>query len=120
MNDMDMLMDLIALGSGIYCFYTWIKLMVTKKLFKNGLLVPKDKEVSDCADEEAFIAYMKPPLAAVAITTMAYGILFLVNDNIAEPFISYPWSLIPLVFVLPPLIWYAVRNGKANREYFGM
>ena len=32
----------------------------------------------------------------------------------------YPWSFIPLVAVLVVLVWYAVCNSRANRDYFGM
>lgn len=90
MNDMTLFLDLILLASGVYCMYTWLRLAVTKHLFKNGLLVPKEKKISDCADEAEYIRYMTPPLAVMAILTLA------------------------------SLVWYAVRNGRANRDYFGM
>lgn len=120
MTEMDMIMDLVVLGSGVYCFYTWIKLLTTKKLFRNGLIVPKDKRIEDCSDEEAYIKYMMPPLATVAFATLAYGILFTVNDCMPQRFLLYPWSLLLLVPVMAALVWYAVRNSKANREYWGM
>ena len=44
MNDMTLFLDLILLASGVYCMYTWLRLAVTKHLFKNGLLVPKEKK----------------------------------------------------------------------------
>ena len=44
----------------------------------------------------------------------------LLNDQLSEPFLPYPWSLVPLVVVLASLVWSAVRNGRANRDYFGM
>ena len=114
------LLDLIALGCGIYCLYTWIKLAVGKKLFQNGLLVPKEKTVKDCLDEKAYIAYITPPLATTAIVTTIYGAFCLLNDTSETPILPLPWSLIPLVAVLGCLVWYAIRNSKANREYFGM
>lgn len=46
MNDMTLFLDLILLASGVYCMYTWLRLAVTKHLFKNGLLVPKEKKIS--------------------------------------------------------------------------
>ena len=55
MNDMTLFLDLILLASGVYCMYTWLRLAVTKHLFKNGLLVPKEKKISDCADEAEYI-----------------------------------------------------------------
>ena len=53
MNDMTLFLDLILIASGAYCMYTFLRLAVTKRLFKNGLLVPKEKKISDCADEAA-------------------------------------------------------------------
>ena len=114
MNDMTLFLDLILLASGVYCMYTWLRLAVTKHLFKNGLLVPKEKKISDCADEAEYIRYMTPPLAVMAILTLAYGVIMLLNDQLSEPFLPYPWSLVPLVVVLASLVWYAVRNGRAN------
>ena len=100
--------------------YTFLRLAVTKRLFKNGLLVPKEKKISDCADEQMYIGYMMPPLAVMAVMTMGYGVCMLLNDLRETPFLPYPWPLVILGAVLASLIWYAVRNSRANREYFGM
>lgn len=70
MNDMTLFLDLILIASGAYCMYTFLRLAVTKRLFKNGLLVPKEKKISDCADEQMYIGYMMPPLAVMAVMTM--------------------------------------------------
>ena len=100
MNDMTLFLDLILMASGAYCMYTFLRLAVTKRLFKNGLLVPKEKKISDCADEQMYIGYMMPPLAVMAVMTMGYGVCMLA--------------------VLGSLVWYAIRNSRANRDYFGM
>jgi len=68
MNDMTLFLDLILIASGAYCMYTFLRLAVTKRLFKNGLLVPKEKKISDCADEQMYIGYMMPPLAVMAVS----------------------------------------------------
>ena len=120
MNDMTLFLDLILIASGAYCMYTFLRLAVTKRLFKNGLLVPKEKKISDCADEQMYIGYMMPPLAVMAVMTMGYGVCMLLNDLRETPFIPYPGPLVILGAVLASLIWYAVRNSRANREYFGM
>ena len=96
MNDMTLFLDLILLASGVYCMYTWLRLAVTKHLFKNGLLVPKEKKISDCADEAEYIRYMTPPLAVMAILTLAYGVIMLLNDQLSEPFLPRapdPWCV---------------------------
>ena len=100
--------------------YTWLKLALGGRLFKNSLLVPKEKAVEDCLDEAGYIAFMKPRIAVLAIVTFIYGVTITLNDNLAEPFMPYPWSFIPLVAVLVVLVWYAVCNSRANRDYFGM
>lgn len=111
MNDMTLFLDLILIASGAYCMYTFLRLAVTKRLFKNGLLVPKEKKISDCADEQMYIGYMMPPLAVMAVMTMGYGVCMLLNDLRETPFLSYPWPLVILAAVLASLIWYAVRNS---------
>ncbi len=82
--------------------------------------MPKEKKISDCADEQMYIGFMMPPLAVMAVMTMGYGVCMLLNDLRETPFLSYPWPLVILAAVLASLIWYAVRNSRANREYFGM
>ena len=120
MNDMTLFLDLILMASGAYCMYTFLRLAVTKRLFKNGLLVPKEKKISDCADEQMYIGYMMPPLAVMAVMTMGYGVCMLLNDLRETPFLPYPWPLVILAAVLGSLVWYAIRNSRANRDYFGM
>ena len=73
MNDMTLFLDLILIASGAYCMYTFLRLAVTKRLFKNGLLVPKEKKISDCADEQMYIGYMMPPLAHESAGTLETG-----------------------------------------------
>ena len=120
MNDMTLFLDLILIASGAYCMYTFLRLAVTKRLFKNGLLVPKEKKISDCADEQMYIGYMMPPLAVMAVMTSGFGVRMLRNDLRETSFPPYAWSLLIRGAVLASLIWYAVRNSRANREYFGM
>lgn len=120
MNDMNLLLDLFSVGCGGYCLYTFFRLLVTRRLFPNGLLVPKEKKVSDCSDEQAFIARMLPPLAALAATATLYGALMLLNDLLAEPVLPQAGMLGLLALVLASIVWYAVRNSGANRTYFGM
>ena len=116
-----LLLDVIALACGLYCFYTWIRLLIEKKLFKNGILVPKEKQPEDCLDEEGYIRHVKPRLAILAFVTTIYGALQIVHSNVVElPFMVGARSFIPLGVVLAVLIWYAIDNGKANREYFGL
>ncbi len=118
---MFMMIDVISLGCGAYCVYTWLRLLREKKLFKNGLLIPKDLSPEDCLDEEGYIAYISPRLAVLAVVTLLYGIVQMLNNTVLEtPFLTFGQSMITLGVVMAVLIWYAVANSKANREYFGM
>ena len=121
MNSTFFLLDLIALVCGIYCFYTWIRLLAGKKLFQNAILVPREKKPSDCLDEAEYIRYLSPRLAVVAVTTSVYGVLQFANTVFgAFRFMSTAWSFVPLGLVLAALVWYAVCSGKANRKYFNL
>lgn len=119
MNDFNMILDLIGLGCGVYCMYTWLKLQIGGVLFKNSILVPKELDVSDCVDEAGYVQYMKPRLAVLAIVVMLGSVLMMLNDTVM-PVIPYPWSLVPVVLMVAVLVWYAVCNSHANRDYFGL
>ena len=120
MNDMTLFLDLLLLASGGYCMYTWLRLMITGHLFQNGLLVPKDKKVSDCADEAEYIRAIRPSLGVVSIVTFLYGIVMVLNDRLDTPFIPYPWPFALLAVVLAALVWYGICNSRANRDYCGL
>lgn len=114
------LVDGVALVCGLYCLYTWLRLIVGGKLFQNGLIVPKGKTIRQCADEEAYIAYISPALAVTALVTTAYGVICIMSDVAEEPFLDYPWNILLLAAVLVSLVWYAARNRKAGIDFFGM
>ena len=114
------LLDALALVCGLYCLYTWLRLEIGKKLFPSSLLIPKGKTIKDCADEKEFIAFIRLPLAVTSIVTTAYGAVCMANDMAKEPFLEYPWNLVPLVVVLACLVWYSIRNRKANIDFFGL
>lgn len=114
------LLDCLALVCGLYVLYTWLRLIIGKKLFQNSLIIPKGKTVKDCADEEEYIEYMSPVLAVTAIVTTGYGAICMANDMAKEPFLDYPWNILLLAAVLVSLVWYAARNRKAGIDFFGM
>lgn len=120
MDSTTLLLNGISLCCGLYCLYVWVKLAVGKRLFQNGILLPKDKKISDCVDEGAYIAYLGPRLLTLALVTTVYGVFSMVNDAMSEALLPYPWNFIPLVAVFVVLVWYAVCNSKANKTYFNM
>ena len=96
-----------------------LKLLTGRKLFKNALLIPKEREVEDCTDEEGYISYLLPRLGVLTFSVLIYGIVSLINDMLETPFLPYPWPFVPLLVLLGVLVWYSVGSVRANRDYFG-
>ena len=121
-SSMFLMLDLIALACGAYCFYTWFRLATGKKLFKNGLLIPKELSPEDCLDEEGYIQYISPRLFVLAIVTTLYGLMQVLQSAsvIDLPFLHGATSLIPLGVVMAVLVWFAICNRRANQDFFGM
>ncbi len=118
MDDMNLILDLIALGCGLYCLYTWVRLMIGKRLFPNSILVPKEKKPSDCIDEEGYIAAIRLPMAVVAIVTTLYGAFMFVNEHLLAQPVPMPWSMLTLAPVLASLVWLTIRLRRAVQDFF--
>ena len=43
--DFNFTLNIFTLCCGAYCLYTFLKLLTGRKLFKNALLIPKEREV---------------------------------------------------------------------------
>ena len=112
--DFNFTLNIFTLGCGAYCLYTFLKLLTGRKLFKNALLIPKEREVEDCTDEEGYISYLLPRLGVLTFSVLIYGIVSLINDML-----PYPWPFVPLLVLLGVLVWYSVGSVRANRDYFG-
>ena len=78
--DFNFTLNIFTLGCGAYCLYTFLKLLTGRKLFKNALLIPKEREVEDCTDEEGYISYLLPRLGVLTFSVLIYGIVSLIND----------------------------------------
>jgi hypothetical protein len=117
--DFNFTLNIFTLGCGAYCLYTFLKLLTGRKLFKNALLIPKEREVEDCTDEEGYISYLLPRLGVLTFSVLIYGIVSLINDMLETPFLPYPWPFVPLLVLLGVLVWYSVGSVRANRDYFG-
>lgn len=117
--DFNFTLNIFTLGCGAYCLYTFLKLLTGRKLFKNALLIPKEREVEDCTDEEGYISYLLPRLGVLTFSVLIDGIVSLINDMQETPFLPYPWPFVPLLVLLGVLVWYSVGSVRANRDYFG-
>ena len=117
-NSMNDLMNLVSVVCGGYCLYTWFRLVREKKLFMNGLLLPKDKNPSDCLDEEEYVRYMRPRVGLLGLVIFLFGVFSAINTRFDPPILEFPLTFIPWGVEAAVLIWYAVCSSKALRDYF--
>ena len=81
MDSLNTFVNLVAVGFGVYALYVVVKLGKNNTLFPNALLVPKDRQVSDCLDEETYVTYMKPRTVILGIVLVLEGLFGALNDN---------------------------------------
>lgn len=115
-NSMFAFFDMISLGAGVYVLYVWYRLQAVGRLFENSLLIPKDSRIKDCVDPDGYIRYLKPRLLVLGVFLLLFGIVSMVNRSLQ----FYGDSVeLALIFVsLAVIIWYAVCNRKAVKEYW--
>lgn len=115
-NSFLVIFDLIALGCGAYCIFTYMKLRMAGRLFPNSILIPNGKKPSDCEDAEEYIRYIGPRLLILGIYVSVFGIISLVNEylNWFNLLVSEIITGLSLVMI----IWYAVCNSRANKRFW--
>ena len=89
-----------------------------RKLFKNELLLGKDKKPEDCLDEDGYVSYVLPRLGMLTVILVIYAVFNLYCDLSGNELLPYPLGFIPLAAVLAVLIWYLVSTVKANKRFF--
>ena len=117
-NSMNDLMNLISVLCGGYCLYTWFRLVREKKLFENGILLPKDRKPEDCVDEDACIRIIRPKLGILGLVVFLFGVFSAINDRCDPPLLEFPLIFIPWGVEAAVLIWYAVSSSRAMKDYF--
>ena len=95
-----------------------MRLLRERKLFKNELLLSKDKKPEDCLDEDGYVSYVLPRLGVLTAVLVIYAAFNLYCDLSGNELLPYPLSFIPLVVVFTVLIWYLVSTVKANKRFF--
>ena len=118
MDSTMLLMDVVSAVCALYCAYTWVRLLRERKLFKNEILLGKDKKPEDCLDEDGYIAFLLPRLGVLTLILAAYAVFSFYCDFSGNELLPYPLSMIPLAVVFAVLIWYVVMNVKANKRFF--
>ena len=116
--DYNLTFNILTLGCGAYCLYTFLRLLKGRKLFKSALLIPKMRQVEDCTDEQGYISHLLPRLGVLTFFVLIYGIVSLINDMQETPFLPYPWPLVLMAVLLGLLVWYSIESLRANRDYF--
>lgn len=94
-NSMNDLMNLISVLCGGYCLYTWFRLVREKRLFENGILLPKDRKPEDCFDEGAYIRIIRPKLGILGLVIFLFGVFSAINDRCDPPILEFPLIFIP-------------------------
>ena len=117
-NSMNDLMNLISVLCGGYCLYTWFRLGREKKLFANGLLLPKDAKPSDCLYEDGYIHYIRPKIGILGLAIFLFGAFSAANARFDPPILQFPWTFVPWGIEAAILIWHAVSSSRAMRDYF--
>ena len=86
--------------------------------FETRLLLPKDKDPKDCRDEAGLVAYLIPRTGVLGVTLMLYGTFNLINEQMDEALLGYPWMFIPIGVLLVVIFWYAFALSSGYRKYF--
>jgi len=127
MDSLNTFVNLVAVGFGVYALYVVVKLGKNNTLFPNALLVPKDRQVSDCLDEETYVTYMKPRTVILGIVLVLEGLFGALNDKLGlleswfgkqEGIMNIVMLEIPILLTLAVIIWYGAVLTKAQRTYW--
>ena len=81
MDSTMMLMDVFSAACAAYCAYTWVRLLRERKLFKNELLLGKDKKPEDCLDEDGYVSFVLPRLGVLTVILVIYALLRSVGER---------------------------------------
>ena len=95
-----------------------IRLVREKRLFENGILLPKDRKPEDCVDEDAYIRIIRPKLGILGLVIFLFGVFSAINDRCDPPLLEFPLIFIPWGVEAAVLIWYAVSSSRAMKDYF--
>ena len=118
MDSTMMLMDVFSALCAAYCAYTWVRLLRERKLFKNEILLAKDKKPEDCIDEDGYVSFVLPRLGLLTAILVIYAAFNIYCDLSGNDLLPYPLGFIPLAVVLAVIIWYLVVTARANKRFF--
>ena len=117
-NVLDVLLLVMLVGSGIYGLYSVIRLRRSCLLFPNKFLYPGNCAPEDCVDEDGFIDFITPRLAALSIALLLMGAAYAVRIFCFAHI--YHWAVEGASLLLPlvAFVWYVVIQRKAAKEFW--
>ncbi len=114
---MDVLMEVLLFGCGVYALFSAIKLRKLCYLFPNTFIYPGDCKPDECSDVLGFIDYIFPRLALLGAGMLILGALFLVNMLVIK--IDAIWvNVLSIVLPLALFAWYIVVQRKAAKRFW--
>ena len=126
MSSMNYLFSIITLIMGGYGLYMWISIRRTGDVPVGSILLPRDRTLSDCIDEEEFLSYIRPRLLIFSVLIFLYGVFCAVDtamDLIGQWVADMSGRMADLTVqgltcVLPMsiLIWFALTLNKIQKE----
>ena len=110
---------------GIYCLYLWVKILITKQVPKDFVLLSKEYPIEKCKEPEAFRTYLKPRLLVFSLVVTVFGLFGAANSyfGLIDGWLSVSGTLQMVVSVLltcviplAALIWFAVCISRAQKR----
>lgn len=115
-DSMFTLFDFISLAAGAYVLYTWYRLLVSKRLFANSLLIPKDQSPKNCDDPDGYIRYILPRLLVLGLVLFLFGAVSMANSSLQ--FYSKAVGIALNFVTLAVIAWYAVCSVRAFKRFW--
>ncbi len=126
MSSMNYIFSVVMLVMGIYGLRMWISVRKTGDVPAGSVLLPRDRTLADCMDEDAFLDYIRPRLLIFSVLNVLYGLFsaadtaldligtWVVNmpDRLAGLTIQLLTSVLPMAI----FVWFALALNKIQKD----
>lgn len=114
---MDVLMEVLLFGCGVYALFSAIKLRKLCYLFPNTFIYPGDCKPDECTDAPGFIDYIFPRLSLLGVGMLILGGVFLLNMLVFK--IDALWvNILSIVLPLSLFAWYIIVQRRAAKRFW--
>lgn len=123
-ESIDLFFTFFSLAAGLYCLYLGVRLFVQKALFQSSLLLPTDRSLQDCLDEEGYLKVLKPLFTCFGLFITLLSLYNLADTKWGLTAAWFPGheklAMLTSVTFLPllGLVIFAVILRKAQKKYF--